>query len=138
MRKFMNCKTFKRVMAVSLSLALVWTTGQVAEAALTVAHPPARPLALAYAPSSSLGYVSDSHEVQGRPLVVLIQDLHANYRVQKNIAGVLDFLAARSSSKELPYSLAVEGNSGPMDSSIMALFPDTRIRQAAADYLMRE
>ena len=41
-------------------------------------------------------------------------------------------------SKKVPFVLAVEGASGPIDSSVMALFPDPKIKQAALDYLMRE
>ena len=38
----------------------------------------------------------------------------------------------------VPFALAVEGASGPIDSSVMALFPDEKIKLAASDYLMRE
>jgi len=55
------------------------------------------------------------------PLVILIQDLHAHYGVQKNIAGLLDFLSNKLSSSNsphrpiapsppLPFALAVEGH----------------------------
>ena len=33
----------------------------------------------------------------------------------------------------LPFALAVEGASGPVDSSVMALFPDAKIKEKAAE-----
>src|SRR5258706_7345951 len=72
-------------------------------------------------------------------LVILIQDLHAHYGVQKNIAGLLDFLSDKlKKTRNPPSALAVEGASGPVDSSVMALFPDEKVKLAASDYLMRE
>ena len=67
------------------------------------------------------------------PQIILIQDLHAHYGVQKNISGILEFL-----TKKLTFKIAVEGASGPIDSSVMALFPDEKIKLAASDYLMRQ
>jgi len=76
-----------------------------------------------------------------KPLIILIQDLHAHYGVQKNIAGLLDFLADKlphPPTSPLPFAVAVEGATGPIDSSLMALFPDKTLKLEASDYLMRE
>src|SRR5262249_16052217 len=37
-----------------------------------------------------------------------------------------------------PFALAVEGATGPVDTTLLASFPDQRIKGAAFDYLMRE
>ena len=78
---------------------------------------------------------------QTSKLVILIQDLHAHYGVQKNIAEILNFLTKKLSKdqqKGIPFALAVEGAEGPIDTSVMARFPDQKIKREALDYLMRE
>jgi hypothetical protein len=92
---------------------------------------------------ASLGSITERFQAgPSSKQVILIQDLHAHYQVQKNIAGILTVLAKKLSTggqgKTPPFSLAVEGASGPIDSSVLALFPDPRIKKAAADYLMQE
>jgi hypothetical protein len=146
-----------RVLAVVLSASLIWTSGGVAEAfQAPLASGPQSLLT----PPAKLGQLTDSYNLHAlndsaAPTVILIQDLHARYRVQKNIAGILVFLSsrigesarkqggntaspARALASSLPFALAVEGASGPVDDSVMALFPDQKIKAAAADYLMRE
>src|SRR5579871_4124096 len=154
-----------RFLAVLLSATLVWTSGGVLDAAMAAPEVFAGPTDLPQfklIPPGQLGRIVDYFNAErksGRagerakqpgtaPLVILIQDLHAHYGVQKNIAGLLDFLSEKlsifSSSLPLlrspapPFALAVEGASGPIDSSVMALYPDEKIKLAAADYLMRE
>jgi hypothetical protein len=160
---------FKKLIAIQLSLCLIWTSGSTAEAILEAAAPSAsKPLYIEFAPPPRLGAIVDSSKslpsAASQPFVVLIQDLHVHYGVQKNIAGILEFLAQKlgkddaetrrhgdtvkkenisprhpvPASPRLPFALAVEGASGPIDSSVLALFPDPKIRRASADYLMRE
>ena len=174
----------KKALATAISLSLLWTSGA-AEAALeSTRTPPAKSPELEWAPPAALGRITDHYNgdnsitglldnkesghpvVQASdhlPLVILIQDLHVHYGVQRNIAGILESLAKKlgkgdagtrghgdtentsdspsprvPASPRLPFALAVEGASGPIDSSVMALFPDPKIKQEAADYLMRE
>src|SRR5256885_15451745 len=130
----------KKGLAVLLSLCVLWTSSSLAEAVGPLSSP--APLSV----PGSLGYITDTFNSSSSQRVILIQDLHAHYGVHKNIAGILNFLASKLSSPAvasggsiaLPFALAVEGASGPIDSSIMALFPDQKIKQAAADYLMKE
>src|ERR1700687_3604105 len=154
----------KQALAILLSGSLLWTSGNLADAAQPGAE---RPVQYELAPPSSLGWVVDYYNASREqrvpsneskrittPLVILIQDLHAHYGVQKNIAGILEFLTRKLSSPEatqqssspavtgrgsinnmmdprqghsgvtasgLPFALAVEGASGPIDSSVLAL-----------------
>jgi len=165
----MKTSHFQKVLSVFLCLALIWTSGNAAEVAALAPDVLAAvtlPPQLKLAPPPSLGRVADYYNAPAtgnpnhpitdspthRPLIVLIQDLHAHYGAQKNIAGILDFLDKRLQKNPPlvpplskggaggfpPFALAVEGASGPIDSSVMALFPDQKIKQSAADYLMRE
>ncbi len=152
-----------KLLAVLISLTLIWTSGGVLDAALAAPDLFVGPSSLPQfqlMPPGQLGRVVDYYNAEGvkkgkseegkNPLVILIQDLHAHYGVQKNIAGLLDFLANKLASvhpssslppsiaSSLPFALAVEGASGPIDSSVMALFPDEKVKLAASDYLMRE
>ncbi len=180
----------KQALSLVLSACLIWSSSNLAQASLCPAPSFPRSSEAELAPPASLGFVTDSftasasseqqaasrNTARGSPLasspqVILIQDLHAHYGVQKNIASILDFLTTKLSSPAvsgggsinsmidpqqgrsgvtaneqlprslaptLPFALAVEGASGPIDSSVMALFPDAKIKQSAADYLMRE
>jgi len=149
----------KKVLSILLSVTLIWTSGSLAEAAATAPdvfvsasnlpqfqlNPPGR-LGRLVDYFNAAGAIGRSGDGAKQPLVILIQDLHAHYGVQKNIAGLLDFLSDKlnspqrplASSPHLPFALAVEGASGPIDSSVLALFPDEKVKLAASDYLMRE
>ena len=158
----------KKILSIVLSATLIWTSGSLAEAAASAPdvfvtsselpqfrlNPPAHLGRMvdyynsASPQPSPLGRGRSEETGDAKPLVILIQDLHAHYGVQKNIAGILDFLSEKLSSSlpgpsltrslAQPFALAVEGASGPIDSSVMALFPDQKIKLAASDYLMRE
>jgi len=156
----------KKLISILISAALIWTSGNCAQAAAISPEIFAAPSNLPQfklIPPAKLGRIVDYfngrtevkglrtehdagsahsvHSPQSSPLVILIQDLHANYGVQKNIAGLLDFLANRlkvSMGGFLPFALAVEGASGPIDSSLMALFPDEELKEKASQFLMRE
>lgn len=93
-------------------------------------------------PPSHLGRLTDTFRADNpsAPWVILIQDLHAHYGVQKNIAGLLQFLSDRlnAGTGTLPFGLAVEGAAGPVDNSVLTQYPDGAVRAAATDYLLRE
>ena len=101
-----------------------------------------------------LGRVADyfTSTVPNKKLVVLVQDLHAHYGVQKNIAGLLEFLSDKLNASEHrsvgasetsfptpPFALAVEGAEGPVRTlPCWRCFPIGRFGQIASDYLMRQ
>jgi len=123
----------KKALCLVLVISLLRTTVQAIELTLFTQQTSQLPSRLI--PPARLGRITDSFTSSEKgPLVVLIQDLHAHYGVQKNIAGLLEFL----SRKGIHFSVAVEGAEGPIDSSVMALFPDQKIKQEACDYLMRQ
>src|ERR1019366_7224886 len=89
-----NC--CRQFLAIALSVSLIWTSGHFADAAPIS---PVGPASSELTPPSSLGYVTDSFKApSSTKQVILIQDLHAHYGVQKNIAGILDFLTTKLSS----------------------------------------
>ena len=170
----------KKCLSLLISLSLLWTSGNGAQAAALSSEVFAAPSNLPQfqlAPPRELGRIVDYFNAQGAkqqdpkaPLVIFIQDLHAHYGVQKKISALLDFLAEKlphsspaaggrgspkggegtaapltnvlspkgARNEELPFALAVEGASGPVDSSLLALFPEEKVKLAAADFLMRE
>ena len=146
MRRARLIESAKQGTAVVLSLCLLWTSGNIAQAAevapevfVSASNLPQFRLI----PPGQFGRIADyfNSTTNDSKLLVLIQDLHAHYGVQKNTSGILDFLAkklSKDSSTTVPFALAVEGAQGPVDSSALALFPDQKIRAQAADYLMRE
>jgi len=171
----------KRILASLLSLSLIVTSGGIAEAALAAPGAFALPSDLPQfrlQPPQKLGRVTDYFNArdsvmppvrqsdpssrnsgisESRPLVILIQDLHAHYGAQKNIAGLLEFIQSRLRDAAMPpvrswnpssrnsgiseypaFVVAVEGASGPIDHTILAKFPDRQVAVAAADFLMKE
>ncbi|HVO32747.1 MAG TPA: hypothetical protein VMU17_02460, partial [Elusimicrobiota bacterium] len=166
--------TIRKLLSLTVSFSLIGTSVNVPQAAAAVPQIFAAPSDLPQfrlVPPGNLGRIVDyfnSDEGTGRrgdgvkpptalsrpvaqspshPLVILIQDLHAHYGVQKNIAGLLDFLDRKlspSNSKletrnsNIPFAVAVEGAEGPIDSSILANFPDAQVKEQASQFLMRE
>jgi hypothetical protein len=137
--------TIKRAVGLLIALVLVITNGGFTEVLAygTSGLEGSRQAALpgyALTPPSSLGHISDLYTATPTgvnapsPLVILIQDLHAHYGVQKNIAALLDFIRQKKGS----FPLAVEGAQGPIDSSVLALFPNGPLKQQALDFLMRQ
>src|SRR5438132_880930 len=91
----------KQATAVALSLCLLWTSGDLAEAAIATGGS-TNPGALAHlnlALPRDLGQLVARYDspTPNKNRVILIQDLHAHYGVQKNIAGILDFLTRKLS-----------------------------------------
>src|SRR5688572_15972691 len=91
---------FRQGTAVAVSVCLLWSSGQMAEAVSVAPQLFTRPQLpqFEYAPPSQLAQVIEHFNAprQANPagkLVILVQDLHVNYSVQRNIAGILDFLA---------------------------------------------
>ncbi len=145
-----------KTIAVLIIAAMVGTSSgvtQAAPAAINIFAAPSNLPQFRLAPPDKLGRIVDyfnasTGEGAAKPLVILIQDLHAHYGVQKNIASLLNFLAGTLSAgphpelgsgrAAVPFALAVEGASGPIDSSLLALYPEATIKEEASQYLMRE
>jgi transcriptional regulator with XRE-family HTH domain len=80
-----------------------------------------------------LGSIIQTHR-GGERLVICIQDLHCNYEVQKNIAGMINF-AAEHYGVNL---VAVEGASLPINVKRLAAYPADWARQDIGEYLLKE
>src|SRR5258708_7769071 len=144
----------KRFLAIVWSTCLIWTSAGVGEAAKMAPDLFQIPGFLPQVqlnPPSQLGHIVDyfnaDDSAEKQKLVILIQDLHINYGVQKNISALLNFFAAKlatttSSKKEptatIPFALAVEGAQGLIDTSVLAKFPDPKIKKEAMEYFLRE
>src|SRR5262249_38307405 len=96
----------KRLLSITLSLSLVWTSGNVAEVAASAPElfpAPANLPQFQPIPPKKLGRIVDYFNggrlrdtaITTQPLVTLTQALHAHYGVQKNIPGLLDFLSQK-------------------------------------------
>ncbi|MCK5218414.1 hypothetical protein KAR10_02755, partial [bacterium] len=80
-----------------------------------------------------LGTVTQSFSGQDR-VVVCVQDLHCNYEVQNNIAGMIDDLAGKHGLN----LVAVEGESVPINVTKLSTFPLEKVKNDTAHYLMKQ
>lgn len=144
--KISACAGLRAALALLNSTVLVLGSASPVTAASALpdlsAHPLAIP-ALRLAPPADIGRVTDFSDgipdLERSPFVILVQDLHANYGVQRNIADLLEFLAKElKGSKEMPFALAMEGADGLVRHPILTDYPDEKIRSITLDYLMRE
>ncbi|MFC2091846.1 (d)CMP kinase, partial [Elusimicrobiota bacterium] len=77
------------------------------------------------------GKVINRHIPKGKKAqVILIQDLHANYGVQKNIKNILDYLEKNYGIS----SIGVEGTSGNIDLSLINTIPDETVKDDVVEY----
>ncbi len=144
----------KKFLAVGLSACFVWTSGGISEAlnqAPDVFQSPSFLPQVALRPPERLGQITDYYNpnasAKNKKLVILIQDLHINYGVQKNISALLEFFAAKLTKgsgpasvpdpSRLPFALAVEGAECPIDTTVLAQWPEPQIKQAAMEYFLR-
>ncbi|MFC2062229.1 hypothetical protein ACFLUV_06930, partial [Elusimicrobiota bacterium] len=80
------------------------------------------------------GQVTERHRSGSLPGVILIQDLHANYEVQKNILAILNYIDKNHGIDRI----GVEGNSEKVDVSLIASIPDNNIKAGVIDYFMQK
>ena len=83
------------------------------------------------------GTITDAYkpsQEKNSPFLILIQDLHANYTVQKNISEVIRF-AKRESGV---HHVFVEGAQGQFDTSPIMDLPDPMARHQVSDALLKE
>ncbi len=81
----------------------------------------------------TLGTITDAHEANSKTVIV-IQDLHCNEEVQKEIAGIIGHLVTRHHLK----LVAEEGAFHAVDVSALGTFPIPEIRKEVGDYLVRQ
>ncbi len=79
------------------------------------------------------GTLEKIHQGTG-PLVICIQDAHADSLAQKNIADIIHTLH-RNYSIDL---VGVEGSSGMVDTSLFSTFPAKKARDLVSQYLLSE
>lgn len=80
-----------------------------------------------------LGTVKQGFQGRGKT-VVCIQDLHCNYEVQKNIAGIIRYLAQN-------HGLRLAGEEGASETvrlDVLREFPVRRISEEVSDYFVRQ
>jgi hypothetical protein len=89
----------------------------------------------ALTPSPRIAVLTASTAKSGAlPQVILIQDLHFNYSVQKHIAQLLGYLAGK---KALGPMVAVEGAAGPVDNSLLSNIQNDKVRAEISDFLLQ-
>ena len=83
----------------------------------------------------SMGYIRETY-ISGidKPMVIYIQDAHCNYSCQRNIEAIIGYFNKNYGVD----TAAVEGGAGKYDFSIFTSIPDIDIREAVADYFVRE
>ncbi|NTV52164.1 MAG: hypothetical protein HGA76_04010, partial [Candidatus Firestonebacteria bacterium] len=82
---------------------------------------------------AQLGSVEKAFQGQNK-LIIHIQDLHCNYEVQKNIAGMIHLLAKEHGLK----LVGEEGAFGTEDIDPIRSFPIAEIREAVGDYYVKQ
>ncbi|MFH1846285.1 MAG: HAD family hydrolase [Candidatus Omnitrophota bacterium] len=75
-----------------------------------------------------------SSEAEGNETIINIQDCHASLSAQYSIVNILKDLFQNYKVDVL----GIEGGVGYIDTSILKTFPDEKIREKTADYLMKQ
>jgi hypothetical protein len=134
---------FRRLIAAAIFGAFLFNIAVSPSEAAYFQAPPAVPSLLLreLTPPEDLGVVSDAHlEAATAPLVIHIQDLHANYEVQTKIARLLAFYQKRFKDKTIhvhPFRVAVEGAEGPVKTEEFAKLPDPAFKAEMCDKLLK-
>lgn len=82
---------------------------------------------------NSLAQVDASDINSSEDIILNIQDCHSSLSAQYSIVNILKDLMKKYDLKVV----AIEGASGYVDTSILRSFPDSRIKEKTADYLMK-
>lgn len=83
---------------------------------------------------SSWGIIRDSFDAGTDKVIINIQDAHANFEAQENIAKILDRLASTYALK----LVTLEGAFGAINTSALSAFPDRELRRDVALYFLKE
>lgn len=128
--------------AISLLTCVFFATTDILKAELSVAMPvptsassvqSGTPVSQVEIPSA-LGELVRAYQGNSKQIVVIVQDAHANYEAQKNIAGILSHLADKNGLR----TVNVEGAEGYLYHSFLSAYPSEEARRAMADYFMKE
>ena len=134
----MKDNQFTKSLAILLNLTLVGTSfadvGVPGAAASAVAMPD---FVKALTPPEQLGFVTDSYPGQTDKPVILIQDLHANYGVQKKIEAILKHLQPLVAQGERPMVMGIEAAWGDVDFTPIKKRAE-KVRQVAGEFLLKE
>jgi hypothetical protein len=91
----------------------------------------------ALTPPDRLGYVDSFYKGNTEHPVILIEDLHANYGVQRKIEGLLEHYQPLLTEGGHKMILGIEGAWGKMDLSEIRKVAE-KTRQAESDFLLKE
>jgi len=82
------------------------------------------------------GLVGSHHSENGRTRLVVLQDLHGNPGVQRNVVEILMHLARRRDGRNL--TVFVEGALGPVDVTLLRQVPDRWVQERVVEQLLEE
>jgi hypothetical protein len=132
--KHMTKSTFTKTLAVLLNFALVGPSIAGPMAPTATAMPDSFK---ALTPSPRLGYIDTFYQGSTEHPVVLIQDLHANYGVQKNIYGILQQLQPVVAQGDRKMTIGLEGAWGDIDLGFVRKETE-KVRKNMGEFLMKE
>lgn len=125
-------KTLNQTLSIVLSVALVAGT-----CPANAASPAQGPAFLnTFTPSPRLGYVVDHFQGTSKQPIILIQDLHANYGVQKKITDILASFKDALTPNGQPMYLGREAAWTEVDMSPLMSKPEV-VRNARAEALLK-
>ncbi len=82
---------------------------------------------------NQFGRIVDRYQGRSGKQVVFIHDLHCNYEVQSNIAGILKALAQQHGL----HLVGIEGESGPLSVAPLATFPIEEVKENTGQYFLK-
>jgi hypothetical protein len=98
-------------------------------------------------PDAETEIVREQRLSKNNKTIIHIQDSHANYQAQMNVAKILECLSSRQSSdishkvsdfnRQPKIFIAVEGAKGKVDTSILNNIENENVRYMLSDYLMK-
>ena len=84
--------------------------------------------------SRNIGEIKKTFHGTKDQIVIHIQDAHANYEAQRNIAKIVNYFVTRHNV----HLVNVEGTSGEINTGLLSSFPDASVRRMVSDYFLRE
>ncbi len=125
-----------RSLALALSAAMIGSSVAQPVQAAMAASPQLPEFVRTLTPPSRLGYLENYFQGETKKPVILIQDLHCNYGVQKKIVGLLRYLQPKVALGDKPMVVGVEATWKDEDFSYTRPY-DLKIREKAGDVLMK-
>lgn len=125
-----------QAVSIFLSLSMVFCTGT-ASGGLSPAAPQIPGFVRALRPPVHLGFLDSWYQGQSKAPVVLIQDLHANYGVQKKIYGLLKYLQPKVAPSGRPMVVGIEAAWGDLDLGFIRK-ESKELREAVGEFFLKE